>query len=204
VATLYGSNQQTQWQRGSDFVSLRETGWDRNAQGFEKFETYVNGLALALPQSLPAPAVPGASFVDSDSTVPASAHVSQPAVTTSPAQVEPIATTEPAATPAPDASQAIRQAVPQAIAAHDIAPPLVAAAACEPHWNSLSQTLSDIVDLQKQSHQAVAAEQLKWHGEAQAERKLLDKIFTDYADLAEPHWSLLDPANSSSGQPANL
>ncbi len=52
IAQLYGADQQTQWQRGSDFVSLRESQWNRNAQGFERTDAFVNGLA----QSLPSPA----------------------------------------------------------------------------------------------------------------------------------------------------
>ncbi len=48
TASLYGSNSQTQWQRGSDFISYRESSYDRNAQGFEKTETFVSGLAQSI------------------------------------------------------------------------------------------------------------------------------------------------------------
>ncbi len=42
-ATLYGSGQQTDWQQGSDFISFREEGWNREARGFGSVETYVAG-----------------------------------------------------------------------------------------------------------------------------------------------------------------
>lgn len=48
LATLYGANQQTQWQRGSDFVNYREAAWNREARGFEKVETFVDGQMSGL------------------------------------------------------------------------------------------------------------------------------------------------------------
>ena len=51
VAQLYGSNTDTQWQRGSDFVSFRESQWNRNAQGFEQTDAFVNGLAQSIPNA---------------------------------------------------------------------------------------------------------------------------------------------------------
>ena len=39
-ATLYGESQQTQWQQGTDFVSYRESQWQREARGFGQVETY--------------------------------------------------------------------------------------------------------------------------------------------------------------------
>ncbi len=49
VAQLYGSSVQTEWQRGSDFVSFRESQWQRNAQGFERTDAFVNGLMQSIP-----------------------------------------------------------------------------------------------------------------------------------------------------------
>jgi hypothetical protein len=48
VADLYGSGSQTQWRRGSDFVSFHEADWNREARGFAKVETFEDGQSTSI------------------------------------------------------------------------------------------------------------------------------------------------------------
>lgn len=54
VATLYGNGPQTEWRQGSDFISFQENAWQRNAQGFENVSTFMDGKPhkFAMLQSL--------------------------------------------------------------------------------------------------------------------------------------------------------
>ncbi len=48
VAALYGTNPQTTWQHGSDFIGFQEQAWQREARGFGAVETYVAGQLQSL------------------------------------------------------------------------------------------------------------------------------------------------------------
>lgn len=167
IATLYGASQQTEWQRGSDFVSFRESNWERNAQGFEKTEAFVNGLAQSIPNSSTL-AVNATSNVNDES--PANAPSITPghdAQGTSwqalVAQPTPLALTFDNAKAMIDGGSANRFEAAHPVAGADI--------------DVASQLLLEVLDQRREVREALAADELEWHADPQAERNLLDEIF---------------------------
>lgn len=174
VATLYGSNQETQWQRGSDFISFREANWDRNAQGFERVESYVNGLAHSVPDATPA----SLSSTPLSSVTPVAA-ASLPAELAAPAvdtlSVDVASLGAPGVDPLPrDASDSNARLgdAPQSVA--------IETAHADVDHEQLSQLLVDVLEIQDYLNEKLAVDELHWHTQPDAERELLDEIFSRY------------------------
>ena len=154
MATLYGSDQQTRWQRGSDFISYRETSWDRNAQGFEKVEAFIAGQSqsqlstssLAL-ESAP---VVGNETVGNSAEMYGSGQVSVWSGNASDDAYRPQR--------APVTVDATEQQ-------HDLA----------------AQLLVEALEMREEFASAPAANELGWHIDPTAERHLLDEIFSRFA-----------------------
>lgn len=162
VAQLYGANQQTQWQRGSDFVSLRESQWNRQAQGFEQTDAFVNGLAQSIPNS---------ASVDSPS-------IAQWTIDTGSDQFSP----DPSRT---DHASVI--AAPQVAQSPSISWMALSdePTAMQPTHSSdadhASQVLLEILELRADARLSAVSESLQFTS-APAERELLDEIFGEFGD----------------------
>ena len=149
VALLYGSSQQTEWQRGSDFVSYRESQWNRNAQGFEQTDAFVNGLAQSIPDQS---ALHSQSIDTLSSDTSASASLG-------PANAAP-------GIDGQDWLAEDRSTTMQSMHRIDA--------------SDASQLLTEIMDLQATARLAAATESLHYVADGNAERKLLDDIFSQF------------------------
>lgn len=187
IATLYGSNQQTQWQRGSDFISFKEGNWDRNAQGFEKTEAFVNGLAQAIPNS-------AALSVSMSSTTNADAHPNacspaQPIIAAAYVDMNtahqavdrsiesPIyAIVESHQSHAARNNDGLRFSANQEYTPHSVNLPQSASQ----DFETAAEMLLDALDLRQELNATLAADELYWHTNPNAERDLLDEIFSRF------------------------
>ena len=163
VAQLYGSSQQTEWQRGSDFVSFRESQWNRNAQGFERTDAFVNGLTQSIPDqsALHSLSIDTLTSDDSasDATDTASANAAAGIDNVAPMMAQ--STTS-------DWSVEGRFAAMQSMHGSDA--------------DDASQLLLEIMDLQATARLATATDSLHYVADGNAERKLLDDIFSQFGN----------------------
>ncbi len=174
VAQLYGADRSTEWQRGSDFVALRESLLSRVAQGFEQTDAFVNGLAQSVPMMSALQYEPLTASLDTASIDPASldpASIDTANFATSANTAAPII--GPASEPWPrDLVPAERQSQPS---------PSMHETHGSDNWDA-SWLLHEAVELQAAARLNAASESLHFSANQVAERAMLDEIFSQFSD----------------------
>ncbi|MCC6511057.1 MAG: S8 family serine peptidase [Pirellulaceae bacterium] len=170
LATLYGSGQQTQWLRGSDFVSFREDQWDRHARGFERTEALVNGL----PQS-----IPDASSVSSNRPL---SILGEASIDSAPqADYAAPMVASPAMHAFTDMNMGIDMNMGMVVnIGVDVGQATPAPSSQLSDADLAAGLLLEALELQLSTRDAVGSDELYWHDNPEAEREMLDEIFTRY------------------------
>lgn len=172
LATLYGKGVQTEWLRGSDFIRFHEDNWDRNAQGFESVESFISGKPHTLPttQSIhslhidtdaPTAIVPDSSSGDFASDfAPIIVHANACRIDTDGFQAA-----------HGELTSINEDSLSDNIMRHEEQASLLLE-----EIHEIAHQLANISQLANIN----AADELHWHAEPNAERDLLDEIFTRY------------------------